>query len=548
MNVNTAGRDTPRKAGIREWLGLAVLALPTLLLSIDVTVLNLAQPSLAADLDASSSEALWFIDVYGFIVAGFLVTMGNLGDRIGRRRLMMIGALGFAAASVLAAYSSTPEMLIFARALLGFFGATLMPATLALISNMFTDPRQRAQAIAVWAGCFASGVAIGPVVGGVLLEWFWWGSVFLIAVPVMLLLLVAAPLLLPEYRDPNPRRLDVLSVLFSLVAVIPVIWGIKRLAEDGVSWQPMAAVVVGFVFGALFVFRQRRLADPLLDIRLFSDRSFSAALVVLLIGVGVSGGAYLYLSQHLQLVEGKEPMYAGLWLLPSAVALMITAGSSPPLTKWVRPGYLVGAGLLMSALGYIPLMTLHPDSGMVPVVVAMSVIFGGLGPVFALGTDLVVGAAPPERAGSAAAMSETALELGLALGVSILGSVGASVFRGALVGSDPVSALPTGAAHDASETLAGALAVAGQSPPEIAQPLSNLAFDAFTDGFNVASIVCGVVVAVVAVASFRFLRDVRPAEAEGSSFEGVVDSAEQEPLHSERSADSSEEPAAVRNT
>ncbi len=509
MDVKTAPEATPRKAGTREWLGLAVLALPTLLLSIDVTVLNLAQPSLASDLRASATQALWILDIYGFLVAGFLVTMGNLGDRIGRRKLMMIGAVGFAAASVLAAYSNSAELLIVARGLLGFFGAMLMPSTLALISNMFADPKQRAQAIAVWAGCFASGVAIGPVVGGLLLEWFWWGSVFLIAIPVMVLLLVSAPFLLPEFRTASSAKLDALSVALSLAAMIPVIWGIKKLAEDGMSWEPVAALAVGLVSGALFVVRQRRLDDPLLDLKLFSESSFGAALVVLLIGVGVSGGAYLYLSQHLQLVEGKSPLNAGLWLLPSAVALMITAGLSTVLTKWVRPGFLVAAGLLVSAAGYIPLMTVEPDSGMTPLVIAMSVIFGGLGPVFALGTDLVVGAAPPERSGSAAATSETSLELGLALGVAVLGSVGAAVFRNTMLDSTTVAALPGEASEAATETLAGAMAVAAESPAEVGPVLAGEAIAAFADGFNIASVVCGAVAAVVAVASFVLLRNVR---------------------------------------
>jgi DHA2 family multidrug resistance protein-like MFS transporter len=509
MDVKTAPEAMPRKAGTREWLGLGVLALPTLLLSIDVTVLNLAQPSLASDLQASATQALWILDIYGFLVAGFLVTMGNLGDRIGRRRLMMIGAVGFAAASVLAAYANSAELLIAARGLLGFFGAMLMPSTLALISNMFADPKQRAQAIAVWAGCFASGVAIGPVVGGLLLEWFWWGSVFLIAIPVMVLLLVTAPFLLPEFRTGTSAKLDALSVLFSLAAMIPVIWGIKKLAEDGMSWAPLAALIIGLVSGVLFVMRQKRLADPLLDLKLFSDSSFGAALVVLLIGVGVSGGAYLYLSQHLQLVEAKSPLDAGLWLLPSAVALMITAGLSTVLTKWVRPGFLVAAGLLISAAGYIPLMTVEPDSGMAPLVIAMSVIFGGLGPVFALGTDLVVGAAPPARSGSAAAVSETSLELGLALGVAVLGSVGAAVFRNAMLDSQVVAALPREAADAATETLAGAMVVAAESPAEVGPALAAEAITAFTDGFNIASIVCGAVAAVVALASFVLLRNVR---------------------------------------
>lgn len=268
--------DRTERAGAKEWLGLAVLALPTLLLSVDATVLYLALPHLGADLRPSGTETLWIIDVYGFMIAGFLITMGTLGDRIGRRKLLLIGALAFGAASVAAAYATDPAMLIGARALLGIAGATLMPSTLALITNMFHDPGQRGVAIGVWAACFSAGVAAGPLIGGALLELFWWGSVFLLAVPVMVVLLVTAPILLPESRDPEPGRLDLLSVLLSLAAILPVIYGLKVVAADGFGLGAVAAVVVGLVFAVLFVRRQKSLPDPLLDVRLFARPAFLA--------------------------------------------------------------------------------------------------------------------------------------------------------------------------------------------------------------------------------------------------------------------------------
>ena len=243
------------RAGRREWIGLAVIALPCLLYSMDLTVLNLALPSLTADLQPSSSQLLWIVDIYGFLVAGWLIAMGTLGDRIGRRRLLLIGAAAFGLASVLAAFSTSAEMLIATRAVLGIAGATLAPSTLSLIRNMFHDPRQRTFAIGIWATSYSVGGAIGPLLGGVLLEHFWWGSVFLVGVPVMALLLVLGPALLPEFRDPEAGRPDLTSAALSLAAVLAVIYGLKQLAQDGAGWLPALAIVAGLAAGAVFVHR-----------------------------------------------------------------------------------------------------------------------------------------------------------------------------------------------------------------------------------------------------------------------------------------------------
>lgn len=280
-------------AGRKEWLGLAVLALPTILLALDFSVLFLALPNLSADLAPDGAQQLWIMDIYGFMIAGFLVTMGTLGDRIGRRKLLMIGAVAFAAASVLATYSTSAEMLIATRALLGIAGATLMPSTLSLITTMFTDPKQRASAIGIWMACFMGGTAIGPVIGGALLQWFWWGSVFLMGGPVMILLLVTAPVLLPEHRDPSAGKLDLASVALSLVAILPIIYAPKEIAKDGFAVVPLIAAVAGVVFGVLFVRRQRKISNPLMEVSLFGNRAFSGALSIMLLGVLTVGGSAL---------------------------------------------------------------------------------------------------------------------------------------------------------------------------------------------------------------------------------------------------------------
>ena len=250
------------RAGRREWIGLAVIALPCLLYSMDLTVLHLAVPRLSVDLEPSSAQLLWIIDIYGFFVAGSLITEGTLGDRIGRRRLLLIGAAMFAIASVLAAFSKSAAMLIATRALLGIAGATVAPSTLSLIRNMFLDPRQRTTAVSIWLMSYSLGGAIGPLLGGVMLEHFWWGSVFLISVPVMALILVLGPMLLPEFRDPNAGKPDLTSAALSLAAVLTMIYGLKRMAQNGLTVTPIAFVIAGVLIGVAFVRRQERLTDP----------------------------------------------------------------------------------------------------------------------------------------------------------------------------------------------------------------------------------------------------------------------------------------------
>ncbi|WP_411081096.1 MFS transporter [Streptomyces sp. cmx-18-6] len=500
------------RAGPREWLGLFVLTLPTILLALDATVLNLAVPQISADLEPTSAQLLWSVDIYGFMIAGFLVTMGTLGDRVGRRRLLMIGALGFGVASVLAAFSTSAEMLIAARALLGVTGATLMPSTLALISNMFKDARQRGVAISVWVTCFSVGVAVGPVLGGVLLEWFWWGSVFLLAVPVMVLLLIVAPILLPEYKDADAGRIDLASVALSLLTVLPVIYGIKHLAEHGAGAVAIGALLAGVLFGVVFVLRQRGLADPLLDLRLFADRAFSAALLVLMLGLGLMGGLYLFITQYLQLVEGLSPIKAGLWLLPAAGALIVASSLTPAVAQRVRPGYVVGGSLFLSVLGYALIAQVGSTGGLPLLVTGFVLIYTGISPMMVLGTDLVVGSAPPERAGSAAAMSEAGMEFGIALGIAGLGSVVTAVYRDEITGALS-SDLPASAAETARDTLPGADAVAANLTGPAGVELLEQAREAFTSGLNLAAGIAGVTVAALAVAAIVLLRHV-PATGE----------------------------------
>ncbi|WP_405606878.1 MFS transporter [Streptomyces sp. NBC_01508] len=494
---------TVRRAGAREWGGLAVLSLPTVLLGLDVTVLYLALPALAGDLRPSGTEELWIMDAYGFLIAGFLITMGTLGDRIGRRKLLMIGAAAFGAVSVLAAYSGSAEMLIAARSALGIAGATLMPSTLALISNMFTDQRQRSLAIGVWATSFALGMALGPVVGGVMLDHFWWGSAFLLAVPVAIVLLVAAPFLIPEYRAPRSGRFDLLSVALSLVAILPVIYAVKRFAKDGPDAPTVIAAVIGLAFAVLFVRRQDKLASPLLDVRLFTDRTFSAALSVLLVGLVGVGGSMLLITQQLQFVEGLPPVEAGLWMGPPALLMFLAAIGAPLLARRVPPGIVVAATLALSTVGYVLLTQVDAAGGIALMVIGFGLVYLGLGAIAALGTDLVVGAAPPEKAGSASAMSETVQELGLALGVAILGSLATAVYRDRIDGE-----IPAGAPSEVADTAGDSLAGAASSAHRLPAGWFDHAKEAATSGMNLAMLVAAVCTLVLAFLSAVVLRHV----------------------------------------
>lgn len=503
-NATGAARTRAATAGAREWLGLALLALPTILLGLDLTLLHLALPALAADLQPTSTEALWIMDAYGFMIAGFLITMGTLGDRIGRRRLLMIGAAAFAVASTIAAFSTTAAMLIAARALLGIAGATLMPSTLALITNMFADPRQRALGFGIWATMFALGMALGPVVGGGLLAHFWWGAAFLIAVPVVGLLLILAPVLLPEYRAPRAGRLDLASVGLSLAAMLPVIYGIKQIAKGGLGPDPVAGIVVGLVFAALFVRRQRRLADPLLDISLFADRAFSVALIVLLFGLVAVGGTMLLVTQYLQLVAGFSPLVAGLWMGPPALAMVAAGIAAPLIARRVRPGFVVAGALGLSVPGYLMLSQVAGDaSGAIIAVAGFSLAYLGLGTIAALGTDLVVGSAPSEKAGSAAALSETVQDLGISLGIAILGSLATAIYRSAIL-----DRIPAGLSDDVRGAVADSLWAASAAGPSLPAGLIMEAQAAFMAGFSSAAMVSAAGVCILAVLAAVLLRAV----------------------------------------
>jgi DHA2 family multidrug resistance protein-like MFS transporter len=476
------------KAGRREWIGLAVIALPCMLYSMDLTVLDLALPSLGRALKPSSAELLWIVDIYGFLLAGALITMGMLGDRIGRRRLLLIGAGAFGAASTMCAFSTSAGLLIAARGVQGIAGATLAPSTLSLIRSLFNDSRQRTFAIGVWATSFSTGAAIGPIAGGLLLEHFWWGSAFLIGVPVMALLLLLGPFLLPESRSEQRGSIDWLSAPLSALAVLPIIYGIKRIALGGSAWLAAASVAAGLLIGVFFFRRQRRLPEPLLDPALFRIPEFTISLAVNLCALFATFGSFLFFALFLQQVHGLSPFAAGVAMLPAACGFIAGSQLGPQLVKRFPTARVITASLFVAATGLAVLATLTPEAPLGVVIGGSILLAIGSSPAVTLVTDLIVSHAPAERVGAASALSETCGELGGALGIAILGTFGSSLYRLRMAELGNVPRVGV-------ETLSGALAVAARMPIADAQPLIAQARAAFVDGMRWAMLLAALVTA-----------------------------------------------------
>lgn len=494
--------STPQLAGRREWIGLGILSIACLIYSMDLSVLFLAMPAIVSELDPTAAELLWINDIYGFMVAGFLVTMGTLGDRIGRRKVLLIGASAFGAASIFAAFSTSASMLILARALLGIAGATIAPSTLSLVVNLFRNEAERNRAIGIWGTAFALGGLVGPLIGGLLLQYFHWGSVFLINVPVMLILIVLAPFLLPEYRSEKSGPLDLISVGLSLATVLPVIYVFKQIATDGLQAIQAVPITLGIAAGALFVRRQRRLADPLIDLALFRIPAFSASLLVNLAGVFFVFGIFLYQNLFLQLVLGLSPLDAALWSIAPGLVFTVMSLQAYRITNRFGAVRTVLFGLVVYAAGTTVMGLAAYGQNLYGILAGSMLIAIGFVPCILTTTGLIVGTSPPERAGAASAMSETSAEFGGALGVALLGSLGSLVYRIAMQDVD-LTALPEPAVASVRATLAGAVDTARLLGSETSAPWLAPARDGFSLSFAICCGVATVTLLVLALVAGR---------------------------------------------
>ncbi|MFF7631997.1 MFS transporter [Kitasatospora sp. NPDC008050] len=508
--AGTAGGTTPATAPAtrRAWIALAVLLLPLLLVSMDVSVLYFAVPFISQDLHPSSTQQLWIFDIYGFVLSGLLITMGALGDRIGRRRLLLTGALAFGAASTLAAYADSAATLIGARAVLGVAGATLMPSTLGLIRNLFPDPAQRSRAIAIWTAVTSGGIAVGPVLSGILLEHFWWGSVFLINLPAMVLLLVLGPVLVPETPRSTAGRFDLASAVLSLAAILPLIYGVKELARNGFQPLPLVAILLGAVFGMLFVRRQRSHPYPLVDPVLVRSRAFSASVAMNVLAMFALVGMAVFVTQYLQLVLAMSTLRAALWSVLPSLLVGGVAPSAAALGRRFGPGPVVAGGFAVMAPGFAVLALLTPHSPLWLLLVAAGLYACGAVGVMSQVSEVVMASAPAERAGAAAGLLESGTELGGALGMALLGSVGTALYRSDIRGLLPAG-LPGDLLGRVRDSLGGADAVAGQLPGGLGHGVLAAAREAFTSGLQGAAICAAVLTALGAVLAAVLLRGVR---------------------------------------
>ncbi len=490
-------------APIRRWAVLGVLCASLLLVGIDLTVLHVAVPTISRQLLPSTAQLLWIVDIYPLTVAALLVTFGTLADRWGRKRLVMGGFVVFGLASIGAAASATAVQLILARAALGIGAAMMMAATVAIIRNVFVDQRERALALGLWTSANSVGAALGPVLGGLLLQHWWWGAVFLVNVPVVVLAVVAGARLIPESRDPAPRRWDGLSAAISILGLGAVVFALKRVAEQ-VSLDALGfgAGVVGLVLLVWFTRRQRRVLHPLLDLSLFSNRRFSAATLAVFVCFGCYATLLYFATQLLQLVESYSPLYAGLALVPLAAASALGAVLAPRLAAWWTDRWVIAGSLTAFAAAFTGLAGMlagTSDPGAVTSGALLILAGLGVGVVMTLGADAIMTTASADRAGEAGAIQETSFELGSGLGIAVLGSVLAVAYRTFL------PTLPASADGHARDSFGATLQFA-DSLGSRSEPVRQAAQHAFTEGLATASLAAATILIITAAISAVRLR------------------------------------------
>lgn len=476
-----------------RWLALAVLCTSLLAIVVDNTIVNVALPTLARELDADTGALQWVVDAYTLTFAGLLLLAGTLGDRHGRRRTLLAGLVLFAASSAAAAYAGSAEALIAWRAVMGAGAALIMPATLSLLVSVFEDERERATAVGIWAATAGVGVALGPVAGGVLLNHFWWGSVFLVNVPVCALALAAGLRVVPESRDPAARRIDWPGAGLSGAGLVAIVWAVIEAPSRGWTASPvLAAAGIGVALLVAFVVRQRHAAEPLLDLALFRDPRFSAASATITVLFFALFGFLFLATQYLQLVLGYAPAAAGVRILPYAGAMIVCAIASAALVARFGARRVVTTGMALFSAGLAVAATVDASTGYGRLALAFVLMGAGMGLAGAPATESITASLPPERANVGSAVNDTTRELGGALGVAVVGSIMASLYS---------DRLPAGASAAAHDSLGAALA---EGPA-----LATAARDAFLDAMSTASLVVAIVAAAGAVLALRLLPEGR---------------------------------------
>ena len=484
----------------RRWAAVAVLTASLLVITMDMTILNIALPEMAAELHPTSDQQLWIIDIYSLVLAGLLVSFAAIADRWGRKKMLLLGYTIFGASSLLVLFANSAEAVITIRGVLGIGGAMIMPITLSLIRVIFTDPRERATALSIWAAVSGLGAAVGPLVGGLLLEHFSWHAAFLINVPLMLVAVVAGIVILPESKVPNPGRWDAIAALLSLVGMTLVVWAIKVFGKEATFASPTA--LIAFAAGAAllswFIVRCLRSSSPLLELRLFRNRAFSAGTIAALGSTFAMVAALLLIAQWMQLVDGASPVEAGIRLFPFAIAGAIASLAAPPLARVIGARAVLAGGVGLAGLGMLIIGVQPGTLSNLTVLIALTLVGAGTGSL-AIASAMIMHGSPEEKAGNAGALEETSYELGAVLGVAILGSISALLYRAEFAASGLLSAIDPKLAGEAQESLGAAISIAG----ELGRPdLAHEAGVAFTHSLQATGIAGGIIMLAVAALVF----------------------------------------------
>jgi EmrB/QacA subfamily drug resistance transporter len=488
----------------RRWWTLAILNLSLFAIVMDNTILNVALPTLARDLHASGSELQWMVDSYVLVFAGLLLSAGALGDRFGRRGALSTGLVVFGAGSVFAMTVGSASMLIAARAVMGIGGALIMPTTLSILTNVFTDPGERAKAIAMWASVGGLAVALGPVTGGFLLEHFAWTAVFAVNIPIVVIALVAGRIVVPTSRDPETPPLDIPGAVLSIVGLGSLVWAIISAGEHGWTGRgPLTGFVVAALSSAAFMTWERRTPHPMLDVTFFQNRRFTAASVGVMLGYFAMFGSLFLMSQLLQFVLGYSALDAGIRLLPLALSMAVFSTVSTTFVDRFGTKLVVTAGMAVLALGLLWLALQADGSTYADYFPGLLLMGIGVGLVWAPTTESIMGSLPAAKAGVGSAVNDTVREVGGALGVAVLGSVMASQYSGAIAST--TGSLPAGAAHAAGDSLGGAVLVAQQLGGSTGAAVLDAARTAYVSGFGLALTVAAVVAAAGAVVAAIWL-------------------------------------------